>query len=454
MSAKTLSVMVQAVSNQSRQHTIGAATEVRGFGLFTGSPVSVVIRPAPPGTGLVFRRGDLPDTPEIPAAVDFVIDRPRRTSLQRGDASVEMVEHCLSALVGLGVDNAYADVIGPELPVGDGSAAPFVDAIRQAGVVDQGQPRDPLVVREPVTVRDGEATLTALPAEGNESEFLYVLDYGPGSPLGRQVHAFTLTPRDYAEQIAPARTFSTLAEARAMWDRGLFKHLSPKEMLVIDDKGPIENSYRFEGEPARHKLLDMVGDLALVGRPLKGRFIAVRSGHSLNHRLARELVSRFMPAGRPAAPAIPAAPALDINAILGLLPHRYPMVLVDRVLELEPDRRAVGIKNVTINEPYFQGHYPASPIMPGVLIVEAMCQLAGLMLHKTLDRAGRVAVLVSLDNVRWRRAVTPGDQLRLEAEALRCSSRFGEVQCRALVAGELAAEAQAKFMMVDAKSKG
>lgn len=443
--------MDQSVA-ENEQHTLKSEAVAAGHGMFTGAPVTATLRPAPAGTGIVFRRADLPGNPEIPAAVEFVVDRPRRTSLQRGEASIELVEHCLSALAGLGVDNAIIDVTGPEMPAGDGSATIFVDAIRSAGLVPQGAPREPLIVREPITIREGEAMLTALPADGGDSEFMYVLDYGPTSPLGRQVHSFALNPSVYTEQIAPARTFSTLREAQDMWDRGMFRHLSAKEMLVIGESGPVDNSYRFDGEPVRHKLLDLVGDLALVGRRLKGRVVAVRSGHSLNHRLARELVSRFQPTGRPAAPAPASPPAMEIRAILGLLPHRYPMVLVDRVLELEPDRRAVGIKNVTINEPFFQGHYPGTPIMPGVLIVEAMCQLAGLMLHRTLDRAGKIGVLISLENVRWRKAVTPGDQLTLETETLRSTSRFGEVQCRAMVQGELVAEAMAKFMMVDAKS--
>jgi UDP-3-O-[3-hydroxymyristoyl] N-acetylglucosamine deacetylase/3-hydroxyacyl-[acyl-carrier-protein] dehydratase len=440
-------------ASHATQQTLKSAVALSGHGLFAGAPVTATLRPASAGSGIVFRRSDLPGTPDIPASIDYVIDRPRRTSLRRGEASVEMVEHCLSALSGLGVDNAVIDVNAPELPAGDGSASNFVDAIRSVGTVPQQSAREPLVVREPITVRDGEAMVTALPADGEDSEFLYVLDYGPTSPIARQVHSFTLSPVAYAEQIAPARTFSTLDEARAMWDQGFFKHLTAKEMLVIGDQGPVDNAYRLQDEPVRHKLLDMVGDLALVGRPLVGRFVAVRSGHALNHRLARELVTRFKPAGDEARTVSPVEPALDIQSILGILPHRYPMVLVDRVLEIEHGRRAVGVKNVTFNEQFFQGHYPNAPIMPGVLVIEAMCQLAGLMLHQSIEHKDRIALLLSLDNVRWRKPVTPGDQLILEAESLRCTSRLGEVQCRALVGGELVAEALAKFMVVDAKAR-
>ena len=199
----------------------------------------------------------------------------------------------------------------------------------------------------------------------------------------------------------------------------------------------------------RHKLLDLIGDLALVGRPINARILASKSGHSLNQRLARELVELGR-RGEESDEHLP-APAMDIRQIMRLLPHRYPMVLVDRVLEMEGDRRAVGVKNVSMNEPFFQGHYPGIPIMPGVLIVEAMSQLSGLMLSQKLDRTGKVAVLLSLDKVKLRRPVVPGDQLVIEAEAIRASSRFGDVQCRSYVSGKLVAEARVRFMMVDAE---
>ena len=222
-------------------------------------------------------------------------------------------------------------------------------------------------------------------------------------------------------------------------------------MLVIGKEGPIDNELRFEDEPVRHKLLDLIGDLALTGRAIQGRILAVRSGHALNHALARKLLDLDSNRHRGNGHAM-AAPAMDINRILTLLPHRYPMILVDRVLEIEADQRAVGVKNVTINEPFFQGHYPVRPIMPGVLIVEAMCQLAGLMLSQKLERTGKIAMLLSLENVKLRKAVTPGDQLILEAEAVKANSRYGETRCSAFVGGEIAAEARVKFLMVDAEA--
>lgn len=434
--------------NDESQHTVGSPASVKGRGLFGGAQVTATIRPALAGQGIRFRRTDLPGTPDIPALVNRVTERARRTALKEGDAVVETVEHVLSALAGLGVDNAVIEVDGPELPAGDGSAQPFVDAIQSAGVVDQDAPRSAFVVDEPVTVREGDAMLSVLPSDLAETEMLYVLDFGPRSPIARQIHTFTVTPSSYIEQIAPARTFSTHDEAESLWQRGMFKHLTPRDMLVIGESGPIENSYRFEGEPVRHKLLDLVGDLSLLGAPIRGRVVAVRSGHSLNHRMARALFEQVHPESRRDG-AI--ATAMDIRSIMRLLPHRYPMIMIDRVLEIDADRRAVGVKNVSINEPFFQGHYPTTPIMPGVLIVEAMSQLAGLLLSRKLERTGKIAVLLSLDGVKLRKPVVPGDQLVMEAEALRATTRLGDVQCRAFVGGELVAEARIKFMMVDAE---
>jgi UDP-3-O-[3-hydroxymyristoyl] N-acetylglucosamine deacetylase/3-hydroxyacyl-[acyl-carrier-protein] dehydratase len=432
------------MSAELTQRTVAGPVTIEGFGLFTGSSVSATIRPAEEDSGVLFVRSDLPGRPVVQATVSHVADAPRRTVLTSGEARVETVEHCLGALAGLGIDNAVVEVRGPELPAGDGSAAMFVEALSRAGTLEQGAIRHPIVVREPITVRDGEATLAIVPSASSSLEIVYMLDYGEHSPIARQTHAFSVTPESFATEIAPARTFSTAAEARAARELGMFAHLTPRDMLVIDASGPIDNTLRFANEPARHKLLDLLGDISLVGRPILGRLVAYRSGHTLNHRLAREITARFGVDAR----GDQSKPAMPIGAILRVLPHRYPMILIDRVLELDGDRRAVGVKNVTINEPFFQGHYPETPIMPGVLIVEAMCQLAGLMLANTLDRTNRVAVLVSLDRVRLRKAVTPGDRLILEVEAVKSTPRYGDVECRGLVDGALVAEARVKFMMV------
>jgi len=432
-----------------RQRTLSGPAVVEGRGLFTGAESRATLRPGAPGTGVVFVRTDLPGSPPVPARVEHVAPRPRRTCLRVGEAVVETVEHCLSAMAGMGIDNAVVELTGEELPAGDGSARPFVEAIVEAGPVEQGLARDPIVLSRPITVADGDATLTALPSTRSELDLMYDLHYGEEAPLGRQVFAIQLDSDVYVDQIAPARTYALAGEARSMRERGMFTHLRPSDVLVIDETGPIDNEFRFPDEPARHKILDLLGDLTLAGRPIHGRVIGARSGHALNHRLVEEIVKQAeTPGGEPGV-----APAMDIRRILGLLPHRYPMVLVDRVLEIEGDRRAVGVKNVTINEPFFQGHYPVAPIMPGVLIVEAMSQLAGLMLSQKLERTGKVAILLSLENVKLRRSVTPGDQLILHAEAMRATSRFGECRCWATVESATVAEARVKFMMVDAEQE-
>lgn len=434
----------------SLQHTVRSAVTLEGLGLFTGASVRMTIQPAQPGEGIRFRRMDLDGQPTIAAKVEHVTDRPRRTVLKQGNATVETIEHAMAAFAAMGVDNVTVELDGPEVPAMDGSASAFVDALGQAGIVEQDAKRQYFVVSEPITVRDGDAMVAAYPPGENELDLLYALDFGAGSPIRPQVYSYRVDAATFAGEIAPARTFSSLHDAEAAWNRGLFRHLSPREMLVIGEQGPVENVYRFDDEPVRHKMLDLLGDIALVGRPIVGRIVAMRSGHALNHKLARELLESER-AMQQRAGGVIQPPAMDIRTIMRLLPHRYPMILVDRVIELEGDARAVGIKNVSINEPFFQGHYPNVPIMPGVLIIEAMCQLAGLMLSQRLERTGKIAVLLSLDQVKLRKSVVPGDQLVMETEALRTSSRFGDVQARAFVGGEMAAEARVKFMMVDAE---
>jgi UDP-3-O-[3-hydroxymyristoyl] N-acetylglucosamine deacetylase / 3-hydroxyacyl-[acyl-carrier-protein] dehydratase len=431
------------------QHTLASNATISGRGLFSGEPSTATICPAGPDTGVVFVRTDMPGSDPIPASVENVVNRPRRTALEQGDASVEMVEHCLSAMAGLGVDNARIEVDAGELPAGDGSASPYVNAMLDVGLQEQDSLRDPIVVKEPITIRENDAMIAAYPNNGTSLDLLYDLEYDHTKVIQRQLHAFTLDAKAYVEQIAPARTFALLEEAKAMRENGFFQHLTPKDMLVIGEHGPVENVLRFEDEPVRHKLLDLIGDLSLAGRPINARVVACRSGHSLNQKLARAILEQ----DRVNKQQSLAPPAMDVKQVLHLLPHRYPMVLVDRVLEIEGDSRAVGIKNVSVNEPFFQGHYPGSPIMPGVLIVEAMCQLAGLMLSQKLERAGKIAVLLSLDHVKLRKPVTPGDQLVMETQALRATSRFGDVACRAFVDGQLVAQANVKFMMVDAEQE-
>jgi len=433
-----------------RQHTLAGPVTVSGRGLLLGEPVDVEILPAPAGHGIVFERTDLSPPVQIPALIENATDRARRTTLKIGNVSIETVEHCLSALAGLRIDNALLRINGPELPCGDGSAAPFADPIVEAGIEQQDAPRKFFKISEPIVVEDGDAMIAALPADDGQMKIIFDLDYGPKSDRIRpQTQVFSSANGDYIHEISRARTYSLEEEAQALWDQGMCRHLTPKDVLVIGDNGPIDNAYRFDNEPVRHKIVDLLGDLYLVGGEIHGRIVAHKSGHAMNRRLGRKIIEQNETRRR--MEMISHGREMDIRQIQRIMPHRYPMLLVDRVVQIEGDQKAIGIKNVTINEPFFEGHYPGTPIMPGVLIVEAMAQLGGLLMSRKLEHAGKIAVLLSLDKVKLRRPVTPGDQLIMEAEAVRARARTGMLRCRAFVGSKLAAEAQIRFMMVDAE---
>jgi UDP-3-O-[3-hydroxymyristoyl] N-acetylglucosamine deacetylase / 3-hydroxyacyl-[acyl-carrier-protein] dehydratase len=474
-----------------RQRTLAGEAVVRGRGLLLGEDATVAILPAPVNHGIIFERTDLKPPVQIPAVVGNVVRRARRTTLKApapgpggGSATVETIEHLMSALAGLAVDNALVKIHGPELPCGDGSAMPFVEPILKAGIVEQDAPRRVYRITEPIVVEDGpgsDAMLAAFPSPDDSFRLIFDLDYGSNShrirrqsqtfggtngavtkpdarsrhgvpaELAAAISGLTRSQREYIDEIAAARTYSLREEAQALWDRGMCLHLTPQDVLVIGEDGPIENAYRFENEPVRHKIVDLLGDLYLVGCAVHGRFVAHKSGHDLNRRMCIAIQQQM--AAEQRREALVGGREMDIRAIQRIMPHRYPMLLVDRVVEIEGDRRAVGVKNVSINEPFFQGHYPGTPIMPGVLIVEAMAQLGGLLMSQKLEHTGKIAVLLSLDRVKLRRPVTPGDQLVLEAEAVRAKARTGTMKCRAYVGSKLAAEAQIRFMMVDAEQE-
>jgi UDP-3-O-[3-hydroxymyristoyl] N-acetylglucosamine deacetylase/3-hydroxyacyl-[acyl-carrier-protein] dehydratase len=434
-----------------RQRTISKEVSLAGPGLFSGEQATLTFSPAEADSGITFVREQDDKVATIPALIENVLKRPRRTCLRNGTLLVETVEHCMAALSGLGIDNAVVKVAGGmvgEVPGGDGSSRPFVDAINSAGVREQEADKEPLIITKPIQVSVGDATLAALPGPKDTLEIIY--EFEAEAPLGRQVFSFRLGDDDFVEQLAPARTFVFEREAIEMRARGLGKHLTTKDLLVISPTGPVENQFRFADECVRHKILDVIGDLYLVGRPIRGRLVAHKSGHELNHQLARRLLAQQETDMRVAL--IHREAAMDIRAIQRILPHRYPMLLVDRVIEITADEtKAVGIKNVTFNDVFFQGHYPGTPIMPGVLIVEAMAQLGGLLLSQKLEHTGKLAVLLSMDKVKMRNPVVPGDQLLLEALAVRVKSRTGHVRCKAFVGDKIAAEADIKFMLVDAE---
>jgi UDP-3-O-[3-hydroxymyristoyl] N-acetylglucosamine deacetylase/3-hydroxyacyl-[acyl-carrier-protein] dehydratase len=434
------------VKRPTHQCTIAHEATVSGRGLFTGCDSVATFRPAPVGHGVVFVRTDLGREVRIPALVQHITKRSRRSTLRNGADSIETIEHCMSAIAGLGIDNIEVRVHGGELPGVDGSCLPYVEALRDAGITDQHAEKTFLKITTPIEVRDGDATLIATPPTSDEFQVFYDLDYGNQEPIKQQLLSYSLNG-DFATAIAPARTFVLKHEAEMLQARGLGLHLQPGDVLVLDTTGPIGTDYRFPNECVRHKVLDLIGDLFLLGCPIQGKIVARKSGHSLNHALVRKLVE-MLGAQRRSLLTL-TEPIMDVRRIIRLMPHRYPMLLIDRVVEMDGDRRAVGIKNVTMNEPFFQGHYPGTPVMPGVLIVEAMAQLAGLLLSRKLEHSGKIPMLLSLDKVKLRRPVVPGDQLILEVENIRVKARTGHVRAQAFVGAQLASEAEIKFMLVD-----
>ena len=434
----------------SRQKTIKTPVVVQGQGLFSGEHCRVRFLPAPPDSGIVFvRNGETTGEVTIPARVTHVTKRARRTSLAKAGVAVETVEHVLAAVCGLELDNLLIEVSASETPSTDGSSLPFVRALQEGQIEEQEAEKRYQVIDQPVAVSSNNAMLAALPGPSDCLDILYDLDYGEAPCIGRQVLGFRLGKDDFVSQIAPARTFLLEREASEFQAKGVGSHLTPKDLIVMGPDGPIDNELRFADEAVRHKICDLIGDLALLGRPLRGRIVAYKSGHDLNHRLVRKLMEEA--ARRTRTEALAGEPVMDIRRIMRLLPHRYPFLMVDRVIEIEGDRRAVGLKNVSINEPYFQGHYPGQPIMPGVMILEALAQLSGILLSRRLEHTGKVAVLLSLDRVKMRRPVRPGDQLILEVEAIHVRTRTGHCRCRALLGDDVAAEADIKFMLVDAE---
>ncbi len=420
-----------------RRHSIGGAVSLQGIGLHLGRECTLTFRPAAPGSGIVFRRTDLPREPAIFARAENAVLTERHTQLGAGEEAVHTVEHVLAAVAALEIDDIRIDLDSAEPPILDGSASPFYEALLSAGVVNVAGQVEYLILREPLTVRDGSSTYTVTPAPTLSLDV--TIDF-PHKLIGRQSCQLPVTPASFASDLAGARTFGFLREADALRAKGLIQGVSTSNTVVLDDDGPVDTELRWNDEFVRHKAMDFIGDLALAGKRVRGRIAADRPSHRGTVTLVREMLKR-------------AAEETRMNGaeeIIKALPHRYPFLLVDRILEHEPGKRIVGLKNVTINEPFFQGHFPGHPIMPGVLIVESMAQVGGLlMLTDVGDAAQLVMYFTSLDNVKFRRPVKPGDQLRLEIEMVQRRGRMCKIRGVARVDGEIVCEADMGAMVRD-----
>ncbi len=420
------------------RRTIGRPASTRGVGLHTGVTVTLEACPAAPGSGVVFRRTDLPDAPPIPALAREVHATERRTALGPEPVTIHTVEHLLAAVAGLELDDVELRLDGPEPPILDGSFQPYTELLTGAGIV--GQEGEPTVfeVVSPFTVTEGDARYVVAPAPGLRLTTTIEWDH----PLiGRQSGRFDVTPDAFRRDLAGARTFGFTREVETLRGQGLLKGASTDNAVALSDTGLVEGTtLRWPDEFLRHKTGDIVGDLALVGGRVRAHVVADRPSHRGNIALANAIVRLGRRQGE----------AMDIRRILEVIPHRYPMLLVDRILEVEDGRRIVGLKNVTINEPFFQGHFPDHPIMPGVLIVEAMAQVGGFLLMGSVDDPGsKVVYFMALDEVKFRRPVVPGDQLRFEVEMVQHRARTCRMQGTAWVDGALVAEATMMARVVD-----
>ncbi|HAE12116.1 MAG TPA: 3-hydroxyacyl-[acyl-carrier-protein] dehydratase FabZ [Opitutae bacterium] len=405
-----------------KQRTIRKARSIKGKSLHTGEEVTLTLKPAEADQGYVFRRVDLYGKPEVKPLASNVSDLVRSTTITNGNAKVHTIEHVLSALSGCGVDNAVIDLDASEPPILDGSARPFANLALEAEPVEQDEERDYFVLKEPVSVVSGNRSMIALPYDGFRITCTSADDRGSHV----QHLSIELDPETYLAQVAPARTFTVYEDIEELLKMGKIRGGSLDSAIVIKgDKILSKEPLRFEDEFVRHKILDIVGDLSLLGKFLKAHIIAVRPGHALNSELTSKLYDKMMgqeSKNGEAKPSetksfvLPDETELDVRRILDVLPHRFPFVMIDRVVSIEKNEVLVGIKNVTINEPFFSGHFPGHPVMPGVLQLEAMAQAAGILLLRRSSSEGKVAFFMSADKVKFRKPVVPGDQLKITAK--------------------------------------
>ena len=464
-----------------KQHTIASSITLKGIGLHTGTSCKMTFKPAPENYGIKFVRVDLNGKPEIPANTDYVIDVSRGTTLGLGEAKVHTVEHVLAAIVGLQIDNLIIELDGIEPPVEDGSAMPYVKALQKAGFQKQDAPKDYLIIDQTVMYHDedNQIDIVALPLD--DYRLTVMVDY-QNPALGSQHTGLFDLEKEFVSEFASARTFCFLSEVEELTDTGLIKGGNIDNAVVIVDKDYNENELkelrkkigikekvtignngilndkklRFKNEPVRHKLLDLIGDLALIGAPIKTQILAARPGHKANVEFAKKIRKLYQQKKLEKKYQLVKKEGVifDSEAIQKILPHRYPFLLVDRIVELELDKKVVGIKMVTINEPFFQGHFPGKPIMPGVLIIEAMAQTGGVLLLNTFENPDdKLVYFMQINNAKFRKPVVPGDQLYLEVKLKNKKSKIVMMSGRAFVGDDLVAEADFMAAIVDRENK-
>ncbi|PYJ73043.1 MAG: 3-hydroxyacyl-[acyl-carrier-protein] dehydratase FabZ [Verrucomicrobia bacterium] len=432
------------------QHTVGKIASLSGTSLHTGEKVSLKLHPAPVDHGIKFKRRDLQDEPTIDATIDNLKTVERATTIGEGSVRVHTVEHVLAALSAMAVDNAIVEMDANEPPIGDGSAQPYVDIIKKAGVTAQQEPQKFFDVREPMHVESKTGALLVLLPD--EKFRISCTQAGPNNRF-TQFLSMEVTPAVFEREIAPARTFVYYEDVQSLMEKNLIKGGSLENAIVVRGEAVLSKEpLRFADEFVRHKILDIIGDLALIGRRIRGHLVAVKPGHATNVELVRALareqtrrsamaVSRMMPAGDG---------GLDTDEVMKILPHRYPFLMVDRIIGFEGENKITGVKSITINEPFFQGHFPGHPVMPGVMQVEAMAQVASILLFILTKASSRVGYFMSADQVKFRKPVFPGDTIFIHAELTRArGNRMAKTKCHCVVNDAVVSEGELMFTFLD-----
>ena len=432
------------------QHTVGKTAGFSGTSLHTGEKVSIKLHPAPVDHGIKFKRKDLQDEPTIDAKIENLKMVERATTIGEGSVRVHTVEHVLAALSAMGVDNAIVEMDANEPPIGDGSAQPYVDVINRAGVATQDAPRSFFDVRDTMHVESKTGALLVLLPD--ETFRISCTQAGPNNRF-TQFLSMEITPAIFEREIAPARTFVFYEDVQPLMEKNLIKGGSLENAIVVRGEAVLSKEpLRFADEFVRHKILDIIGDLALVGRPIRGHVVAVKPGHAANAELARALAREQTRRSAMAAPrTIPTGDGgLDTDEVMQILPHRYPFLMVDRIIGFEADNKITGVKSITINEPFFQGHFPGHPVMPGVMQVEAMAQVASILLYKLAKTSSRVGYFMSADDVKFRKPVFPGDTIFIHAELTKSrGNRLAKAKCYCVVNDAVVSEGELMFTFLD-----